>query len=165
MVLSLHWGVHFVPRLIADYRRVVAQAAFDAGADLILSHHAHVPKAIEVFSGRTCFYSPGNFIMTPDPEVTGGAAFERNYGVPLDLAYFRMPYGVDGQRSLVAKAVISKKSIRASFLPTLIDTRLRPEILHASDPRCDDMVQYMDWASERFAHRFAVEGNEVAIAG
>ena len=55
VVLSLHWGVHFVPRLIADYQRTVAKAAFDAGADLILGHHAHVPKAIEVFRGKTCF--------------------------------------------------------------------------------------------------------------
>src|SRR3954447_14160817 len=44
VVLSLHWGVHFVPRVIADYQRPVAQAAFEAGADLILGHHAHVPK-------------------------------------------------------------------------------------------------------------------------
>jgi poly-gamma-glutamate capsule biosynthesis protein CapA/YwtB (metallophosphatase superfamily) len=166
VVLSLHWGVHFVPRLIADYQRTVAQAAFDAGADLILGHHAHVPKAIEVFGGKTCFYSLSNFIMTSDPKVTGGATeFERNYGVPLDPAYPRMPYGVDGKRSLIAKAVISKEGVRTSFLPTLIDTQLRPEILHASDPRFDDMVQYMDWASEGFSHRFAVEGNEVAISG
>jgi hypothetical protein len=43
-VLSLHWGVHFVPRLIADYQKTVVQAAFAAGADLILGHHAHVPN-------------------------------------------------------------------------------------------------------------------------
>lgn len=116
VVLSLHWGVHFVPRVIADYQRTVAQAAFDAGADLILGHHAHVPKAIEVFGDKTCFYSLSNFIMTSDPKVTGGAEeFERNYGVPLDPAYPRMPYGVDGKRSLVAKAVISKEEIRTSF--------------------------------------------------
>jgi poly-gamma-glutamate capsule biosynthesis protein CapA/YwtB (metallophosphatase superfamily) len=55
VVLSLHWGVHFVPRLIADYQKTVAQAAFAAGADLILGHHAHVPKAIEVFGARPAF--------------------------------------------------------------------------------------------------------------
>jgi len=165
VVLSLHWGVHFVPRVIADYQRTVAQAAFDAGADLILGHHAHVPKAIEVVGGKTCFYSLSNFIMTSDPKVTGGAGkFERDYGVPLDPEYPRMPYGVDGKRSLVAKAVIAKDGIRTSFLPTLIDTQLRPEILRAEDPRFVDMVRYMDWASEGFAHRFTVAGNEVQIS-
>jgi poly-gamma-glutamate synthesis protein (capsule biosynthesis protein) len=84
-VLSLHWGVHFVPRLIADYQKAVAQAAFAAGADLIIGQHAHVPKAIEVFGGKTCFYSLSNFIMSSSPKVTGGAAeFHRNHGVPLD---------------------------------------------------------------------------------
>jgi poly-gamma-glutamate capsule biosynthesis protein CapA/YwtB (metallophosphatase superfamily) len=166
VVLSVHWGVHFVPRIIADYQRTVAQAAFDAGADLILGHHAHVPKAIEVFSGKTCFYSLSNFIMTSSPKVTGGAEeFRRNYGVPLDPAYPNMPYGVDGKRSLVAKAVISKTGIRTSFLPALIDTRLRPEILHTGDPRFDDMVRFMEWTSEGFVHRFLVEGDEVVISG
>jgi poly-gamma-glutamate capsule biosynthesis protein CapA/YwtB (metallophosphatase superfamily) len=166
VVLSLHWGVHFVPRIIADYQRTVARAAFAAGADLILGHHAHVPKAIEILDGKTCFYSLSNFIMTSDPKVTGGAEeFERNYGVKLDPDYARMPYGVDGKRSLVAKAVISRQGIRTSFLPALIDTRLRPEILHAGDPRFDDMVRYMEWASEGFAHRFTVAGDEVAISG
>jgi hypothetical protein len=166
VVLSLHWGVHFVPRVIADYQRTVAQAAFAAGAELILGHHAHVPKAIEVFGGKTCFYSLSNFIMSSSPKVTGGAEeFRRNYGVPLDPAYPNMPYGVDGKRSLVAKAVISEDGIRTSFLPTLIDTQLRPEILHAGDPRFTEMLRYMEWASEGFTHHFAVNGGEVAISG
>jgi poly-gamma-glutamate synthesis protein (capsule biosynthesis protein) len=164
VVLSLHWGVHFVPRLIADYQRSVAQAAFDAGADLILGHHAHVPKAIEVLRGKTCFYSLSNFIMSSSSKVTGGAEdFQRNYGVALDPAYPNMPYGVDAKRSLVAKAVISKHTIRTSFLPALIDTRLRPEILHATDPRFDDMLRFMEWASEGFAHQFSVQGDEIAV--
>jgi hypothetical protein len=79
----------------------VAQAAFAAGPDLILGHHAHVPKAIEVFGGKTCFYSLSNFIMSSSPKVTGGAdEFQRNYGVPLDPEYPNMPYGLDGKRSL-----------------------------------------------------------------
>ena len=118
VVLSLHWGVHFVPRLIADYQRTVAQAAFAAGADLILGHHAHVPKAIEVCGGKTCFYSLSNFIMSSSPRVTGGAAeFQRNYGVPLDPDYPNRPYGIDAERSLIAKAVISRDGLRTSFLP------------------------------------------------
>lgn len=166
VVLSLHWGVHFVPRLVADYQRTVARAAFAAGADLILGHHAHVPKAIEVIGGKTCFYSLSNFIMSSSPKVTGGAdEFRRNYGVPLDPEYPNMPYGVDAKRSLIAKAVISPGApIRTSFLPVLIDRQLRPEILHASDPRFDDMVRYMEWASEGFAHCFTLDGNEVAIS-
>jgi poly-gamma-glutamate synthesis protein (capsule biosynthesis protein) len=167
VVLSLHWGVHFVPRLIADYQKTVAKAAFAAGADLILGHHAHVPKAIEVFGGRTCFYSLSNFIMSSSPKVTGGAEeFQRNYGVPLDPEYPNMPYGMDAKRSLIAKAIMLRgKPVRTSFLPVMIDRQLRPEILRADDPRFDDVLRYMEWASDGFAHRFTVEGDEISISG
>jgi hypothetical protein len=70
---------------------------------------------------------------------------------------------VDGKRSLVAKAVISNDGIRTSFLPALIDTRLRPEFLHHGDPRFDDMVRFMEWASEGFTHSFEVTGDEVLV--
>jgi poly-gamma-glutamate capsule biosynthesis protein CapA/YwtB (metallophosphatase superfamily) len=33
VVLSLHWGLHYVPKVIVDYQPIVAKAAFDAGAD------------------------------------------------------------------------------------------------------------------------------------
>jgi poly-gamma-glutamate capsule biosynthesis protein CapA/YwtB (metallophosphatase superfamily) len=52
VVIAFHWGVIWVPRVIADYQVVAAHACIDAGADLILGHHAHVPKAIEVYKGR-----------------------------------------------------------------------------------------------------------------
>ncbi len=167
VVLSLHWGVHFVPRVIADYQRIVAEAAFAAGADLILGHHAHVPKAIEVRDGKTCFYSLSNFIMSSPAKKAGSAAeFCRNYGVSLDPDYPYLPYGSDAKRSLIAKAVFSAGvPTRTAFLPVMIDRQLRPEILHAGDPRFADMLRYMDWASEGFAHRFSIDGDEIAIAG
>jgi hypothetical protein len=74
-----------------------------------------------------------------------------------------MPYGIDGKRSLV-KAVISREGIRTSLLPVLIDRRLRPKILHAGDPRFEDQLRYMEWASEGFAHSFTVDGDEIAIS-
>lgn len=167
VVLSLHWGVHFVPKVIADYQKIVAAAAFVAGADLILGHHAHVPKAIEVRDGKTCFYSLSNFIMSsPAKSAESAAAFCRDYGVSLDPDYPNLPYGADAKRSLIAKAVFSAGTLpRTAFLPVLIDRRLRPEILPAGDPRFGEMLGYMEWASEGFAHRFMAVGDEIAISG
>jgi poly-gamma-glutamate synthesis protein (capsule biosynthesis protein) len=166
VVLSLHWGIHFVPRLIADYQKTVAHAAFEAGADVILGHHAHVPKAIEVYAGHTCFYSLSNFIMSAPAKTEEAAAeFGARYGVVLDPAYPHLPYGADAKRSLVAKAVMSNTApTRTSFLPVIIDRNLRPELLQAGDPRFADMLSYMEWASDGFRHCFAVEGNEVIIS-
>lgn len=167
VVLSLHWGIHFIPRLIADYQPLVARAAFKAGADLIVGHHAHAPKAIGVHDGKVCFYSLSNFIMSSrflgdDPNKA--AAFEKHYGVTLDPAYPRLPYGADGKRSLIAKAVVSRKGVdKVSFLPVLIDRELRPEVLRAGDPRFDDAVRFMRWVSDGFTPEFTLDGDEVAI--
>ncbi len=167
VVLSLHWGIHFIPRLIADYQVTVANAAFKAGADLILGHHAHTPKAIGVHQGKACFYSLSNFIMSStakSPEKA--AAFEKRYGVAIDPDYPHLAYGSDAKRSLIAKAVIAGSGVkRVSFLPVLIDRKLRPEVLRAGDARFEDAVRFMEWVSEDFDHRFIVEGDEVVVTG
>lgn len=176
VVVSLHWGLHFIPKVIADYQVIAARAAFDAGADLILGHHAHVPKAIGVHGGKVCFYSLGNFIMSTNimsrwmaranttSVEKAGAAFCKRYGVKLDPDH-PLPYGTDGKRSLIVKALLSRDGVeKVSFLPALIDKQLRPEILRPGDPRFDDAVGFMDWASEDFDHTFHVEGDEVVIS-
>jgi poly-gamma-glutamate synthesis protein (capsule biosynthesis protein) len=165
VVVSLHWGLHFMPRAIADYQPRVARAAFDAGADLILGHHAHVPKAIGVHEGKVCFYSLSNFIMSAPPaKPERFETFEKRYGVALDPDYPNLPYGVDAKRSLIAKAVLARDGVtRASFLPVLIDKKLRPEVLKRGDPRFDDAVKYMRWASEGYCNGLRIEGDEVAI--
>jgi poly-gamma-glutamate synthesis protein (capsule biosynthesis protein) len=164
VVLSLHWGVHFIPRIVAEYQPIVMKTAIDAGVDLILGHHPHVPKAIEVYDGKVCFYSLGNFMMTFEKKPEKEGDFFRKYGVKLDPEFPRLAYGPDGRRSLIAKTILTKKGVtRVSFLPALIDKQLRTEILRHGDPRFDEMVAYMEWASEGFDHKFTVDGDEVVV--
>jgi poly-gamma-glutamate capsule biosynthesis protein CapA/YwtB (metallophosphatase superfamily) len=169
VVVAFHWGVIWVPRVIADYQVIAAHACIDAGADLIMGHHAHVPKAIEMYKGRAIFYSLGNFCMTkPFPskswdELPWMHGALRNHS-DQDPEYPLLPYGCDAKRSLLAKAVFGREGIsRVSFLPMLIDRQYRPEVLKAGDPRFEDMVRYMDWASDGFDHRFSVSGDEVMV--
>ena len=165
VVLSLHWGIHFIPRMIADYQSIVADAAFKAGVDLILGHHAHIPKAIGVYGGKVCFYSLSNFIFTTRENPARAKEFAKTYGITQDPDYPRLAFGTDAKRSLIAKAVLSTKGVqKVSFLPVLLDKQLRPEVLRKGDPRFDDAVSYMDWASEGFEHTFAVEGDEVVVS-
>ena len=165
VVVSIHWGIHFIPKMVADYQVTAAKAAFNAGADVILGHHAHVPKAIGVFDGKACFFSLSNFVMSaPEASPARKAQFEEHYTVPLDPNYPNLPYGTHSPRSMVAKAVFGKGGVKqVSFLPALIDTRLRPEVLQNGDARFDDALQYMEWASDQYPHSFTVQGNEVVI--
>ena len=169
VIVSLHWGIHFIPRIIADYQPLVAKAAYAAGADLILGHHAHVPKAIATYGGKVCFYSLSNFIFSS--AVSGLTPerielFAQRYGVTLDPEFPNFPLGNDARRSLIAKAVISRAGIsKVSFLPALIDKQIRPEVLLRNDPRFDDAVNFMKWVSEGFDPTFMIEGNEVIVSG
>jgi poly-gamma-glutamate capsule biosynthesis protein CapA/YwtB (metallophosphatase superfamily) len=36
VIVSTHWGVHFIPAVIADYEKEIAHMAIDAGAALIV---------------------------------------------------------------------------------------------------------------------------------
>lgn len=166
VVVSLHWGIHFIPRIIADYQTTVAEAAFKAGADLIVGHHAHAPKAIGVHSGKVCFYSLSNFIMSAPPRTPEQtAAFARRYSVDMDPDYPCLWYGSDAKRSLIAKSVFSQQGVqKVSFLPVLIDKQLRPEVLRSGDQRFDDAIKFMEWVSEGFNHKFSAEGDEIAIS-
>lgn len=167
VVLSMHWGIHFVPKVIADYQITVAKAAFSAGADMIVGHHAHIPKAIACEGQKVCFYSLSNFIMGSRSRSEKSAReFEKKYGVKLDPDYPNLAYGADAKRSLIAKADISRRGVDGvSFLPVIIDKELRPEILRSSDPRFGDMLAYMEDVSEGFPHKFVVDGDEIRVIG
>lgn len=66
----------------------------------------------------------------------------------------------------MVKAILTKHGVkRVSFLPMMIDTLYRPEVLHKGDQRFDDVVRYMEWASDGLDHKFTVEGDEVLVEG
>lgn len=170
VVLAFHSGVIRVPRVISDYQVAVAHAAIDAGADLVVGHAPHMPKGIEVYKGKTIFYSLGVFAMTKpfaapswsEPAWMHGAV--RNH-TDLDPEYPFMPYGKPSTLSLLAKAQISKAGIfRVSFLPMTFDQKYRPELRCQSDTRFADILKYMEWASEDMPHCFTVADDEVIVS-
>jgi poly-gamma-glutamate synthesis protein (capsule biosynthesis protein) len=66
VVVTPHWGLHFTPGAIADYESEVGRAAIDAGADIILGHHQHILKPIQVYKGKVIFHGMGNFAVDVD---------------------------------------------------------------------------------------------------
>jgi hypothetical protein len=169
VIVSFHWGIHHIPKVLADYQRIVAREVFAAGGDLIVGHHAHVPKAIEVIDGKVCFHSLANFMFTtsekgkdkPGHRFSSGS----KYGIPLDPDYPRLPFGRDGQRSLIARAELTSDGVeRVSFRPVQIDKQYRPEVLSAADPRFLEAVQYIDDVSSEVEHTFTIDGDEVVVS-
>lgn len=162
VILSLHWGIRYIPKTISTCQPLVAHAAIDAGADLILGHHPHLLKGVEVYKGKVCFYSIGNFMTT-------GA---RGHRVPLEwnLYWFEMEedslfrFPVDSKKIMVAKAVMSKRGVeRVSFLPTFINKQAQPEALKRGDERFQEILEYAEWVSDPYPHTFKIEGDEIVV--
>jgi poly-gamma-glutamate synthesis protein (capsule biosynthesis protein) len=164
VIISMHWGVHYVPALIAMYQREIAHAAIDAGADLILGHHPHILKGIETYKGKVIFYSLGNFVMPAKAgHVNPTKIF---YGVKVDDEYRHYPYPVDCRKTMIAKCSISNKKVsKVSYLPALINARTQPELLSAADKRSGEVYDYVAWCchDQNLQTKFAKEGDEVVV--
>ncbi|MDH3715526.1 MAG: CapA family protein [Gammaproteobacteria bacterium] len=60
VVVSFHWGREGSTEL-RPYQPLLARAAIDAGADLVIGHHPHVLQEIERYRDGVILYSLGNF--------------------------------------------------------------------------------------------------------
>ncbi|MBI4331898.1 MAG: CapA family protein [Chloroflexi bacterium] len=167
VVMSIHWGIHYVPSLLAMYQREVAYAAIDAGVDLILGHHAHILKGIEVYKGKVIFYSLCNFAFDLGPiERIRKLIYWQVYRWELDPDYSAYPFPPDSRKTTIAKCIMSDRKIeRVSFLPVMINKRAQPEVLVRSDPRSDQVFDYVAWLckDQHLDTRFRREGDEVII--
>jgi len=174
VMVSVHWGIHFVPAALADYQRIAAHAAIDAGADLIIGHHPHILKPIEVYKGKVILYSLANFAL--EPPIAFAESLDL-YNSPsyqemqqLNPDWKKAPNKAmppDSYKTIVSKCVIADKQIRkVTFLPTQIDDKTaNPEILPASDPRFQEIVRYMEdiTRDQKLDTSYEVEGNEVLV--
>jgi poly-gamma-glutamate synthesis protein (capsule biosynthesis protein) len=168
VIMSIHWGLRHIPKTICTYQPPVAHAAIDAGCDLILGHHAHSIKAIEVYKGKVCFYSIGNF-MTTGSNKRDANTFDWNLvWFPIDKEclppHGKYQFPTHCRKTMVAKAVIGKKGIeKVSFLPAFINPQAQPYVVAPDDPKFQEILDWTEWVSDQHPHKFRVEGNEVVI--
>lgn len=168
LAVSIHWGVHFVPALIAMYQHEVGHAVLDAGADIIIGHHAHILKGIEVYKGKVIFFSLCNFAMDSPPAGASDQAdqYHQFYSWEVDPEYPTYRFPIDSKKTMLVKCTIADKKIqRVAYLPLWMTKKGQPEPLSRSDPRSDEHYQYMQWLckDQRLATRLSREGDEVVV--
>ena len=62
VIVSLHWGAGG-ERHVHGKQIAIARALIDAGADLILGHHAHILQAVERYGDGFVVYGMGNLVF------------------------------------------------------------------------------------------------------
>ena len=173
VALSIHWGIHFVPGEIAGYQRDVAYAAIDDGADVILGHHPHILKGIEVYKGRPIFYSLGNFAIEQpqafDETILESRSFQELRALnPLfdpKRAFISPP---DSQKTIIAKLTIEDgKLARTAFIPAQISDGAEPEVLSPDDPRFGEVAAYIARMTDeqQLGTRFWTDEGAIVVEG
>lgn len=174
LVVSMHWGVHWIPDLIADYQFEVGHAAIDAGADIIIGQHPHIMKGIEVYKGKVIFFSLSNFSMRRPrdfkfkPIEASGRYWVDRFGIraEADPDCPRYPYDINSQKNILVKCDIVEKRIqRVAYVPLWMnkDAVLMP--VPQSDPRSVEHLRYVQWmcGSQGMDTPLSREGDEVVV--
>jgi len=175
VIVSMHSGIHMTPAVIAEYQKEYAHIAIDSGADLVLQHHAHILKGIEVYSGKVIFYGLGNFalelhFMTKEwaeiPDVKEiRRALNPDWNPPYP-DYPSFPFPPDSRKTIIAKCIISNKAVsKVSFLAAYINKMGEPEILVSKDERFGEVFRYMEEISrdQGLDTKYTIDGDEVIV--
>jgi poly-gamma-glutamate synthesis protein (capsule biosynthesis protein) len=81
IVLYIHWGIE-ESSYPSGSDLITARKLIDAGVDIIIGSHAHVPQAIEKYRNGIIAYNLGNFIM---PALINIPSYFDESGTPLSV--------------------------------------------------------------------------------
>jgi len=145
LVVAFHKGVLGFPDKLAMYDKQVSYAAIDAGADLVLGHHAHILKGIESYNGKFIFHGLGHFIFDV---ATLPQEFRSPLGVSPGAPYFSQPFkpSIDptSRWTIIAKCIIDGSKIsRVGYIPCFVNEQKQTEVLK-HDERGEQMFDFMD---------------------
>jgi poly-gamma-glutamate capsule biosynthesis protein CapA/YwtB (metallophosphatase superfamily) len=150
-VVALHKGIVHTPALLAPYERHLAHAAIDAGADVVIGHHAHILRGIELYHDRPIFHGLGNGCVVtralgPGQSNPKRAEWARQrralFGFEPDPAYFLAPFHPDAVHGMLARVLIEDGRLTAAgFVPVFVEPPGRPTL--AQGPAADAVVQYV----------------------
>jgi len=152
LVVSLHKGLVHMPVKLAGYERQVSYAAIDAGADLVLGHHAHILKGIELYKGKAIFHGLCNLVaylpsLAPKPGQDPQSWARRRreiFGFEPDPEYPTYPFHPEAKYTIIAKCTIMDKKIsQVSYIPCLVNKQGQPEVMK-KDERGEKVFDYME---------------------
>lgn len=137
VVVSFHKGMGFVHAQLAQYERPLARLAVDAGADIVIGHHAHILRGVEVYRDKPVFHGISHFVTAytadSDPRSEQSARPRPARAPSLDFFVAQtevphFPFPADARHTMIARVIVSDAGVRqAGYLPCYINGAARPE--------------------------------------
>ena len=138
VIAAFHKGVVHTRARLASYERPLAHAAIDAGCDIVLGHHAHIVRGIELYRGKPIFHGLGNGCVVtralgPDQSHPARAAWARKrremFGFEPDPAYPLAPFHPEAVNAFLGAVRVGDSApLRVGFVPVHVEPPGRPVI-------------------------------------
>jgi poly-gamma-glutamate capsule biosynthesis protein CapA/YwtB (metallophosphatase superfamily) len=151
VIVSLHKGIVHTPFVLAPYERPVAQAAIDAGADIVFAHHAHIVRGIELYRGKPIFHGLGNGCVVTkalslDQSHAARAEWARRrrqlFGFEPDPSYHLAPFHPEAVHAMLGRVRLQGGATRVGFIPVFVEPPGRPVIV--KDARATQVIAYLE---------------------
>ena len=112
VVAQFHGGFQFA-EVKSTFLRRISQAAIDAGADMVISHHPHVLQGVEWYRGHLIAYSLGNLVFDQDFLATFPSAILRVVVAGGELVEARfLPVMIDDYRPVAVTGEVAERIVR-----------------------------------------------------
>lgn len=151
VIVALHKGITHRPAALAPYERPLAHAAIDAGADVVVGHHAHIARGIEFYRKKPIFHGLGNGVvvthaLSPGQDHRARAEWverrRKMFGFEPDPAYGLAPFHPDAVNGMIARLLWHDDgTLSCGFIPIWSEPPGRPVPAGA---RAGMISDYMD---------------------
>jgi poly-gamma-glutamate synthesis protein (capsule biosynthesis protein) len=152
VIVALHKGIVHTPVKLAPYEREIAHAAIDAGADVVVGHHAHIIRGVEFYESRPIFHGLGNGCvvtraLNPDQEHAVRAEWARRrkelFGFEPDPAYTLAPFHPEAVNAMFGRVLwYPNGRIEVGFVPIDVEPPGRPIV--PSEGRRPEIQSYVE---------------------
>ena len=151
VIVSLHKGIVHTPAVLAPYEQQLATAALAAGADIVVGHHAHIVRGVELRRGRPIFHGLGNacvvtHALDPGQDHPARRAWAEKrrqlFGFDPDPRYPLAPFHPEAVNGLLGIVVAAAdRSLATGILPLFVEPPGRP--VCAGGERGERVVAYL----------------------
>ncbi len=118
VVVNFHWGSEYQHKF-SPLQQKYAHALIDTGADLVVGHHPHVVQGLEIYKGKSIFYSLGNFI-------------------------FDQYFSADTQRGLSLSMSVGEQQIEFQLIP--FQSKQNQPALLSQEQKTDFLQKFVSWS-------------------